>query len=93
VEEEVLEEVPKWGARARSTEDLCGPTCRFHIIRAVMMHETMSLFSLQKANPKSATVPITSNLTAYAWSTKYRRKKKLIAQFGCKSRDKSFEPN
>jgi hypothetical protein len=27
------------------------------------------------------------------WSTKYRRKKKLITQFSCKSRDKSFEPN
>jgi hypothetical protein len=54
---------------------------------------SMSLFSLQKANPKSATVPVTSNLTAYAWSTKYRRKKKLITQFCCKSRDKSFEPN
>jgi hypothetical protein len=47
----------------------------------------------QKANPKSATVPVTSNLTAYAWSTKCRRKKKLITQFSCKSRDKSFEPN
>jgi hypothetical protein len=54
---------------------------------------TKRLFSLQKANPKSATVPVTSNLTAYAWSTKYMRKKKLITQFGCKSRDKSFEPN
>jgi hypothetical protein len=47
-----------------------------------------SLFSFQKANQKSATVPVTSNLTPYAW-----RKKKLITQFGCKSRDKSFEPN
>jgi hypothetical protein len=52
-----------------------------------------SLFSLQKAKPKSDTVLVTSNLTAYAWSTKYMRKKKLITQFGCKSRDKSFEPN
>jgi hypothetical protein len=47
----------------------------------------------QKANSKSATVPVTSNLAAHAWSTKCRRKKKLITQFSCKSRDKSFEPN
>jgi hypothetical protein len=52
-----------------------------------------SLFSLQKANLKSAIISITSNLRTYAWSTKYRRKKKLITQFSCKSRDKSFEPN
>jgi hypothetical protein len=52
-----------------------------------------SLFSSQKVNPKSDTVPVTSNLAAHAWSTKYRRKKKLITQFNCKSRDKSFEPN
>jgi hypothetical protein len=47
----------------------------------------------RKVNPKSATVPVTSNLVAYAWSTKCRRKKKLITQFSCKSQDKSFEPN
>jgi hypothetical protein len=47
----------------------------------------------QKENPKSATVPVTSNLAAHAWSIKYRRKKKLITQFSCKSRDKSFKPN
>jgi hypothetical protein len=40
----------------------------------------LSLFSsspTQKANPKSATVPVTSNLAAHAWSTKCRRKKKI----------------
>jgi hypothetical protein len=47
----------------------------------------------KKVNPKSATVSVTSNLTANAWSTKCRRKKKLITQFSYKSRDKSFEPN
>jgi hypothetical protein len=59
----------------------------------ILFGKTKSLFSSQKVNPKSATVLITSNLTADAWSTKYRRKKKLITQFSCKSRDKSFEPN
>jgi hypothetical protein len=54
---------------------------------------TKSLFSSQKVNLKSATVPVTSNLAAHAWSIKCRRKKKLITQFSCKSRDKSFEPN
>ena len=29
----------------------------------------------------------------HAWSIKYRRKEKLIAQFGGKLRDKRFEPN
>jgi hypothetical protein len=53
----------------------------------------MSLFSSRKVNPKGATVSVTSNLAAHAWSTKCRRKKKLIIQFSCKSRDKSFEPN
>jgi hypothetical protein len=48
---------------------------------------------VQKSEPKNATVLVTSNLTAYVWSTKCRRKKKLITQFSCKSRDKSFEPN
>ena len=38
-------------------------------------------------------VPVTSNLTAHAWSTKCRRKKKLIAQSRWKLRDKCFEPN
>jgi hypothetical protein len=52
-----------------------------------------SLFSSRKVNPKSATVSVTSNFAAHAWSTKCRRKKKLIIQFSCKSRDKSFEPN
>jgi hypothetical protein len=46
-----------------------------------------------KRNSKSVTVPVTSNLAAHACSTKCRRKKKLITQFSCKSRDKSFEPN
>jgi hypothetical protein len=32
------------------------------------------------------------NLAAYAWNIKCRRKK-LIAQFGGKSRDERFEPN
>jgi hypothetical protein len=54
---------------------------------------TKSLFSSKKVNPKSATVPVTSNLAAHAWSTKCRRKKKLITQFSYKSRDKSFKPN
>jgi hypothetical protein len=52
-----------------------------------------SLFSSRKVNPKSATVSVTSNLAVHAWSTKCRRNKKLITQFSCKSRDKSFEPN
>jgi hypothetical protein len=54
---------------------------------------SLSLFSSREVNPKSATVPVTSNLAAHAWSIKCRRKKKLITQFSCKSRDKSFEPN
>jgi hypothetical protein len=37
-------------------------------------------------------LPITSNVWTHEWSTKCRRKK-LIAQFGWKSRDKSFKPN
>jgi hypothetical protein len=48
----------------------------------------MSMFSSQKVNKKSATVLVTSNLTAHTWSTKCRRKKKLITQFSYKSRDK-----
>jgi len=36
---------------------------------------------------------ITSNIATHAYSIKYRRKQKLIAQFVYKSRDKSFEPN
>jgi hypothetical protein len=35
---------------------------------------------------------VTSSVLTYAWSTKCRRKK-LIARFGGKSRDKSFKPN
>ena len=31
--------------------------------------------------------------TACVWSIKYRRKEKLIAQFGGKLRDERFEPN
>jgi hypothetical protein len=42
---------------------------------------------------KVCTVLVTSNLAVHVWSTKCRRKKKLITQFSCKSRDKSFEPN
>ena len=41
---------------------------------------------------KFCAVPITSNLTTHAWSTKCRRKK-LIAQLGEKSRDETFKPN
>jgi hypothetical protein len=36
---------------------------------------------------------ITLNLTAHAWSIKYKRNKNLIAQFTCKLRDERFEPN
>ena len=32
-------------------------------------------------------------LAVYAWSNKYRRNKKLIAQFVLALRDESFEPN
>jgi hypothetical protein len=42
---------------------------------------------------KVCTLPLVSNLAAHVWSTKYRRKKKIITQFSCKSRHKSFEPN
>ena len=42
----------------------------------------------KKISPKT----ITLNLVAHAWSIKYRRKK-LIAQFGWKSRDKCFNTN
>ena len=41
---------------------------------------------------KFCAVPVTSNLAAHVWSTKCRRKKKLITQFTEKSRDKTFEP-
>jgi hypothetical protein len=34
-----------------------------------------------------------TNLAAHALSIKYRRNKKLIAQFVCKLRDERFEPN
>jgi hypothetical protein len=63
------------------------------IAEHIERRHTRSLFSSRKVNPKSATVSVTLNLAAHAWSTKYRRKKKLITQFSCKSRDKSFEPN
>ena len=42
---------------------------------------------------KFCAVLVTSNLAAHAWSTKCRRKKKLITQLGEKSRDKTFKPN
>ena len=51
--------------------------------------ETKALFSSKKFSPQN----VTSNLTAHAWSTKCRRKTKLIAQLGEKSRDETFEPN
>ena len=47
---------------------------------------------VQKVFPESAIVAVTSNLAIRAWSIK-RRRKKLIAQFGWKSRDERFEPN
>jgi hypothetical protein len=50
---------------------------------------TVSLF-IVKRNPKSATVHVTSNLTAHALNVD---EKKLITQFSCKSRDKSSESN
>ena len=66
----------------------------------------MSPCLVKKKFQKSATVTITSNLTIRIWNIKYRRKKtnytvwleiarrkKLIAQFGWKSRDERFEPN
>ena len=42
---------------------------------------------------KICAVPVTLNLAAHTWSTKYKRKKKLIAQLGEKSRDETFKPN
>ena len=52
----------------------------------------MPLFSSRKVFPKSATVPVTSNLAIRAWSIKCKQKK-LITQFGWKLRDERFEPN
>ena len=49
----------------------------------------MALFSSQKFSR----FPVTSNLTAHAWSIKYTWKQKLFAQFICKPRDESFEPS
>ena len=40
---------------------------------------------------KGFVFPVTSDLVAYAWNTKYRRKQKLIIQFSYKSRDESFD--
>ena len=42
---------------------------------------------------KFCALNITSNLAAHAWSTKCRRKKKLITQLVEKSRDETFESN
>ena len=49
-------------------------------------------FSSELKFPKNATVAITSNLAICAWSIKCRRKK-LIEQFGWKSRDERFKHN
>jgi hypothetical protein len=46
----------------------------------------------KKVNLKSVTVSIILNLAVHIWNTKYRRKK-LIRQFSCKLRDKSFKSN
>jgi hypothetical protein len=61
--------------------------------REILIPVVVGLFSYQEVNPKSGTISVTLNFVAHAWSTKCRRKKKLITQFSCKSRDKSFEPN
>jgi len=53
------------------------------ILRSCLVH--------LKNQKKKSRFPVTSNLTAHAWSIGYRRKQKLIAQFTCKSRDESFE--
>ena len=55
-----------------------------------------SIFNLCLVHPKTknfSRFSITSNLTTYAWSIKYRYKQKLIAQFACKSGDESFKPS
>ena len=57
-----------------------------------ILPKILELNWLQPKILKSATVAITSDLTIRAWSIKYRRKK-LITQFGEKSRDERFEPN
>jgi hypothetical protein len=66
--------------------------CQLASLRATSITESRACL-VPHTTKKVCTVSITSNLATHAWSTKCRRKKKLITQFSCKSRDKSFEPN
>ena len=61
-----------------------------HLRNVEPQHERV--FSSHPKIPKSDTVTIKSNLAIRAWSIKCRRKK-LITQFGWKSRDERFESN
>jgi hypothetical protein len=58
----------------------------------VFVGDNKVLFSSKNFLLKSTTVAITLNLTIHVWNIKYRQKK-LIAQFGWKSRDERFETN
>ena len=60
--------------------------CQYRILQSGLV-----LFTLKTI--KFSRFLVTSNLVAYAWNIKYKRKQKLITQFSCKSRDKSFDPS
>ena len=67
---------------------------KFSRFRGVSICQLLKLLGLVQFIPKSkkfSRFSVTSNLAANALSIKCRRKQKLITQFVCKSRDKSFD--
>jgi hypothetical protein len=68
------------------------------VICTVKSHHVAKYFfryrdAVQGCDQKVSRKITITNLTAHAWSIKCRREKKIIAQFGWKSRDERFEPN